>query len=142
MYYGRRATLALSLTGMPRGTATHPVVSQGVMKYRVQLDIIRYIYTFQSTVESSSSQTECFSLPIHSDSCNMGLRLCDSSIIAEILRLTAAKLLLDGALRRSNLHETARKRPRARQLLDLTGGLWVPRPGRATLQLGQQSVMQ
>ena len=53
---------------------------------------LQYQFILQSTVESSFSQTECFSLPIHSDSCNMGLRLCDSSIIAEILRLTAAKL--------------------------------------------------
>ena len=85
---------------------SHPVVSQCVMKSRVQLDIIRYIYTFQSVFESSSSQTECFSLPIHSDSCNMGLRLCDSSIVAETLRLTAAKLLLE-----KNGQETAARAP-------------------------------
>ena len=88
--------------------APHPVVSQIDMKCHLQLGIPRYIYTFQSTIESSSSQTECFSLPIHSDSCNMGLRLCDSSIIAEILRLTAAKLLLECA----TAFKSAEKLPR------------------------------
>ena len=85
--------------------------------------VVRYQLILQSTVESSSSQTECFSLPIHSESCNMGLRLCDSSIIAEILRLTAAKLLLECAAAFKSAKKTATKRPRARQLLDLTRNL-------------------
>eukprot|EP01043_Picozoa_sp_COSAG02_P021472 COSAG02_NODE_1091_length_14628_cov_1693.422810_5_plen_91_part_00 len=78
-----------------------------IEKSRVQLDIIRYIYTFQSIFEPSSSQTECFSLPNHSELCNMRLRLCDSSRMAEIPRLTAAELLLECAA----AFKSAPKRP-------------------------------
>ena len=87
----------LVATSDGRAAPAHPVDSRCVMKSRVQRDIIRYIYTFQSIFESSSSQPECFFLSIHSDSCNMGLWLCDSSIIAEIPRLTAAELLVECA---------------------------------------------
>ena len=87
--------------------APHPVVSQCDMKSVGQLDIVRYIYTFQSTVESSSSQTECFSLPIHSESCNMRLCYC---VTADYCSHPCPDCRRT-AWQRSNLHETARKRP-------------------------------
>ena len=82
--------------------------------YGISTWTIGYQLILQSKVESSSGQTECFSLPIHSDSCNMGLRLCDSSIVAETLRLTAAKLLLECATAfksAKNGQETAARAP-------------------------------
>ena len=69
--------------------------------------IIQYQFILQFTVESSSSQTECFSLPIHSESCNMRLCYC---VTADYCSHPCP----DGrrtAWQRSNLHETARKRP-------------------------------
>ena len=45
----------------------HPVVKHWAVKCRLQLDILRsqylyypYVYIFQSAVDSSSRQTECF----------------------------------------------------------------------------------
>ena len=61
-----------------RTGAAHYVVMECHMKCHVQLDIVRYRYIFQSAVDSSSMQTECFLPRIHSDSCNMRLLvLCD-----------------------------------------------------------------
>ena len=88
--------------------------------YGISTWTIRYQLILQSKVESSSGQTECFSLPIHSDSCNMGLRLCDSSIIAEILRLTAAKLLreCDAAFKSARADLNAARQFGGRQSMD------------------------
>ena len=96
--------------------------------YGISTWTIQYQLILQSKVESSSGQTECFSLPIHSDSCNMGLRLCDSSIIAEILRLTAAEPLLEcatafkSAISLSGSVHLALWIPRYKQPADLRGG--------------------
>ena len=75
--------------------------------YGISTWTIQYQFILQSTVESSSSQTECFSLPIHSESCNMRLCYC---VTADYCSHPSP----DGrrtAWQRSNLHETARKRP-------------------------------
>ena len=131
----RFCSLSCCVALRPVASRAHPVVKHGEMKSRVQLDIIRYIYTFQSIFEPSSSQTECFSLPIHSESCNMRLCYC---LTADYCRNPSPDCRRTAAGVGYSV-QTCTKRPgngpRVRQLLDLTRNLSVPRPGRATLML-------
>ena len=68
---GRARTLysMYSYTLMNEVPTTYNLILYGISTWTIQYQLI-----LQSTVESSSGQTECFSLPTHSESCNM--RLC------------------------------------------------------------------